>query len=83
MTTAEEIRQANAPPPQISLAWMFYKYSFVVPIPGMRKKEGLKENLGSAEITLTEKEFDEIEKALSNITIHGNRTDEEIAKLRE
>lgn len=49
----------------------------------MRKKEGLKENLGSAEITLTEKEFDEIEKALSNITIHGNRTDEEIAKLRE
>ena len=71
------------PPPQISLAWMFYKYSFVVPIPGMRKEEGLKENLGSAEITLTEKEFDEIEKALSNITIHGNRTDEEITKLRE
>lgn len=73
----------GATPAQISLAWMLHKYSFVVPIPGMRKEERLKENFGAAEITLTEKEFDEIEKALSNITIHGNRTDEDIAKLRE
>lgn len=72
----------GATPAQISLAWMLHKYSFVVPIPGMRKEERLKENFGAAEITLTEKEFDEIEKALSNITIHGNRTDEDIAKLR-
>lgn len=72
----------GATPAQISLAWMLHKYSFVVPIPGMRKEERLKENFGAAEITLTEKEFDEIEKALANITIHGNRTDEDIAKLR-
>ena len=75
--------QKHATPAQIFLAWMLHKYSFVVPIPGMRKEERLKENFGAAEITLTEKEFDEIEKALSNITIHGNRTDEDIAKLRE
>lgn len=74
--------QKHATPAQISLAWMLHKYSFVVPIPGMRKEERLKENFGAAEIALTEKEFDEIEKALSNITIHGNRTDEDIAKLR-
>lgn len=42
-----------------------------------------RKNFGAAEITLIEKEFNEIEKALSNITIHGNRTDEDIAKLRE
>ncbi len=76
-------KQKHATPAQISLAWMLYKYSFVVPIPGMRKEERLKENLESAEITFTEKEFDEIEKALSYITIHGNRTDEDIAKLQE
>ena len=79
----EFAEQKHATPAQISLAWMLHKYSFVVPIPGMRKEERLKENFGAAEITLTEKEFDEIEKALSNITIHGNRTDEDIAKLRE
>lgn len=62
---------------------MLHKYSFVVPIPGMRKEERLKENFGAAEISLGENEFDEIEKALSNIIIHGNRTDEDIARLRE
>lgn len=79
----EFAEQKHATPAQISLAWMLHKYSFVVPIPGMRKEERLKENFGAAEITLTKKEFDKIEKALSNITIHGNRTDEDIAKLRE
>lgn len=79
----EIAEQKHATPAQISLAWMLHKYSFVVPIPGMRKEERLKENFGAAEISLTEKEFDEIEKALSSITIHGNRTDEDIAKLRE
>lgn len=73
----------HATPAQISLAWMLHKYSFVVPIPGMRKEERLKENFGAAEISLTDNEFNEIEKALSNIVIHGNRTDEDIAKLRE
>lgn len=73
----------GATPAQISLAWMLHKYPFVVPIPGMRKEERLKENLGTAEVTLTESEFHEIEKALSQIVIHGNRTDEDIAKLRK
>ena len=75
--------QKHASPAQTSLAWMLHKYRFVVPIPGMRKETRLKENFGAAEISLSEKEFMEIEKALSNITIHGNRTDEDIAKLRE
>ena len=74
--------QKHTTPSQISLAWMLHKYSFVVPIPGMRKEDRLKENFGAAEIALTESEFAEIEKALSNIVIHGNRTDEDIAKLR-
>ena len=79
----EFAEQKHATLAQISLAWMLHKYSFVVPIPGMRKEERLKENFGAAEITLTEKEFDKIEKALSNITIYGNRTDEDIAKLKQ
>lgn len=79
----EFAEQKHATSAHISLAWMLHKYSFVIPIPGMRKEERLKENFGAAEITLTENEFDKIEKALSNIAIHGNRTDEDIAKLRE
>ena len=60
---------------------MLKKKDFIVPIPGMRKEERVRENLGAADIELTDEEFDALEKALDNIPIHGNRTDEDIAKL--
>lgn len=68
-------------PAQISLAWMLHKYSHVVPIPGMRKDERVIENLGSADVALTDEEFNNIETELNKITIYGNRTDKDIAKL--
>ena len=40
---------------QISLAWMLHKYPHVVPIPGMRKDERVIENLGAADIELSQK----------------------------
>ncbi|MCM3781920.1 aldo/keto reductase [Neobacillus mesonae] len=67
---------------QVSLAWMLHKTDFLVPIPGSRKIERIKENLGAAEVVLTNEEFDQIETQLAKIKIHGNRTDEDIAKLR-
>ena len=74
--------QKQATPAQISLAWMLHKKSFIFPIPGMRTDARLEENLGAANVTLTAEEFQAIETALSRITIYGNRTDEDIAKLR-
>ena len=71
----------NATPAQISLAWMLKKASFIVPIPGMRSEAKIRENLGAADIELTDAEFNELEQALAKIEIHGNRTDEDIAKL--
>ena len=75
--------QKNATPAQISLAWILHKKEFIVPIPGMRSMERMRENFGSAEITLSENEYQQIENRLSGIAIHGNRTDEDIAKLRK
>lgn len=74
--------QKQATPAQISLAWMLHKKDFIVPIPGMRTDARLEENLGAVNVTLTAEEFQAIETALSRITIYGNRTDEDIAKLR-
>ena len=68
-------------PAQISLAWMLHKYPHVVPIPGMRKDERVVENLGAADVVLTDEEFNNIETELNKITIYGNRTDKDIAKL--
>lgn len=73
----------HATPAQISLAWMLHKKDFIVPIPGMRRDERIVENLGAAEVELSESEFEQIEAQLNQIEIHGNRTDADIAKLKD
>ena len=73
----------GATPAQISLAWMLHKNDFIVPIPGSRKLERIQENLGAADVDLTDDEFAQIEAELAKIKIHGNRTDEDIAKLKQ
>jgi aryl-alcohol dehydrogenase-like predicted oxidoreductase len=74
-------KEKSATTAQISLAWMLHKYDFLVPIPGSRKLSRIQENLGAADVTLTDDELDRIEAELSKIEIHGNRTDEDIATL--
>ena len=54
---------------------------FIVPIPGSRKLNRIEENLGAADVDLSDDEFTRIENELAKIEIHGNRTDEDIAKL--
>jgi aryl-alcohol dehydrogenase-like predicted oxidoreductase len=66
---------------QISLAWILRKGDFIVPIPGMRTDERIIENFGAANVQLSDDEFNEIEKLLAQIPIHGNRTDEAIIAM--
>lgn len=75
-------QEKSATPAQISLAWMLHKKDFIVPIPGSRNRERIHENFGAAGVILTQEEFTAIETALSKMQIHGNRADEDIAKLR-
>ncbi|MBO4311887.1 MAG: aldo/keto reductase [Desulfovibrionaceae bacterium] len=73
--------EKNATPAQISLAWMLHKNDFVVPIPGMRRDERLRENFGAADITLTAEEFAALESELSRLTIYGDCKDSDVMKL--
>jgi len=63
----------NATPAQIALAWLLAQKPWIVPIPGTRKMERLKENLGAVEIDLTPDDLREIDAAASNIEVHGAR----------
>lgn len=74
--------EKHATPAQISLAWMLDKEDFIAPIPGSRKRERIAENLGAAEVEISASELEQIETELAKIDIHGNRTDEDIAKMR-
>lgn len=57
----------NASMGQLSLAWMINKKPYVVPIPGSRKPERLKENLEAGEIFLTKEEVAEIDAKLNTM----------------
>ena len=57
----------NATKGQIALAWMICKKNYIVPIPGTRKLERLKENAGAAEIFLSSDEVKAIDDALANM----------------
>lgn len=61
--------EKSVTPAQISLAWMLHKKPFIVPIPGSRKMERLKENLFSADVLLTADEMKEIDSLLSQIDV--------------
>lgn len=61
--------EKSATPAQISLAWMICKKPWIVPIPGSRKKERMQENLGAADIKLTENEVKELDKLLDTISM--------------
>jgi aryl-alcohol dehydrogenase-like predicted oxidoreductase len=76
-------KDKEATPAQISLAWMLHKEPFIVPIPGSRKLERIEENLGAADVDLTEEEYTLLETELGKIDLRGNRTDGDIAKLRD
>jgi aryl-alcohol dehydrogenase-like predicted oxidoreductase len=51
-----------------------------VPIPGSRKIDRLEENIGALAVQLTPDDLGEIESAISQITVQGERYPEEIKK---
>ncbi len=67
-------------PAQISLAWVM-KGPNIIPIPGMRSDARIAENLGAADITLSDEEYTLLTDALKNLKVFGERTDEQIAGL--
>ncbi len=59
--------QKNATPAQISLAWMLCKKPWIVPIPGTRKLERLRENAGAADVMLSQQEVETLDAILETI----------------
>lgn len=62
-------KEKQATSAQISLAWMLCKKPFIIPIPGSRKPERLKENFGATGIFLTVEEIAEIDRKLDTMII--------------
>jgi aryl-alcohol dehydrogenase-like predicted oxidoreductase len=71
----------HATPAQIALAWLLALKPWIVPIPGTTKRHRLEENIGAAAIQLTAADLREIDRAASQIDVHGARYPEHLMKL--
>jgi aryl-alcohol dehydrogenase-like predicted oxidoreductase len=60
-------------PAQIALAWLLAQKPFIVPIPGTRRSQRLKENLAAASVRLRTEDLQLIDQATSALTIVGAR----------
>ncbi len=65
--------QKGATPAQIALACLLAQKPWIVPIPGSRKLERLDENNGAVNIELTSGDLNEINSAMSQINVVGDR----------
>jgi aryl-alcohol dehydrogenase-like predicted oxidoreductase len=74
-------QRRKATPAQIALAWLLAQKPWIVPIPGTTKRHRLEENLGAAVIQLSADDLREIDRAASQIEVHGARYPEHLQKL--
>lgn len=66
---------------QIALAWLLARKPWIVPIPGTTKLHRFEENIGAAAIELTPEDLRDIDRAASEITVHGARYTAELERM--
>ncbi len=71
----------GATPGQVALAWLLARQPWIVPIPGTRRLERLEENLGAADLTLTDQDVAELDDASARITVVGERYPEAMQRM--
>ena len=69
----ELAKKKGSTPAQIALAWILAQKPWIVPIPGTKKTERMRENLGGLDLSLTAAELAEIRAKLDATTIVGAR----------
>jgi len=71
----------NATPAQVALAWLLAQKPWIVPIPGTTKLHRLEENLGAANLVLTDADLSEIAEAARQIGVEGERYPENLMAM--
>ena len=71
----------GATPAQLALAWLLAQATWIVPIPGTTKLQRLQENLSAAAVELTCDDLGEIDRAVSEIPVVGDRYPEELEQM--
>lgn len=65
--------EKQATPAQVALAWLLAQRPYIVPIPGTTKLHRLEENIGAADLQLSDADLREINEGASHIQVQGDR----------
>lgn len=76
-------QQKNATIAQISMAWMLCKKPWIVPIPGTRKPQRMTENLGAAQVKLTQEEVKALDDGLDRMEMSAVFGGTDVAKRKK
>lgn len=68
-------------PARIAIAWLLAQKPWIVPIPGTKRIERIRENIGGADIELSAEELADIRRHLDGIEIEGGRYPEDQEKM--
>src|SRR5262249_6273913 len=63
----------NCTPAQIALAWLFAQGDDILPIPGTKRRERLKENVGSLDVKVSSAEWTELNAKITQLGVQGDR----------
>lgn len=70
-------QQKKATPAQVALSWLLHKGNDIVPIPGTKRRKYLEENLHAANVTLSDKDIQEMDTVPQ---VSGARYNEQLMK---
>ena len=81
LTHLEELaKELNVSPAQISLAWLFKQPGSIVPIPGTRRIERVKENIGATQVELSDETLATLKRWFDPSNVAGTRYQEAAMK---
>ena len=66
---------------QVALAWVLARKSWIVPIPGTTKVHRLEENVGAADVQLSADDLHDMDHAVSQVPVQGDRYPESLQRL--
>lgn len=73
----QQFAQARgATPSQVALAWLLAQKPWIVPIPGTRDPDHLRENLAAVSLTLTSADLRQLNAAVAAASVRGGRMNE-------
>ena len=78
---AQLAQEKQTTPACIALGWLLAQKNWIVPIPGTKRVERIKENIGSSDVSFTDEELAAIRLKLNSIIIVGARYPEEQEKM--